>query len=498
MFFSANLVSLAVTLSASLCSATGNLPSRSTQEYDAWKRILDGPAFQKASNVVFNHTSTVPEILTKYNISYEEFAEEACLKGNATPSHVEVYYRLRNQTDDLDCPMVPYQLLSHGRTLQANYTFAQATYGPVLGNFTAKSQACAANRRKLELALVDPALEERGLTISSFANARQYWFSAGVTAGLFSIACTLTLSLNDNPQYTAVNTAACTTLITITLLSMVNVYMKTNVGSVTIAKNTYKQSLINAHVAGNLAIGIIGNNIAVDVANNGRSRSRRARSRQSPPHPARLPPPQPDTARIHLGKLHAPRLMHYDGAQIGRGPNYTGPVEFWHEPHPHNKSSAITYYGLPLASTASEIHTQQQNRRQGLPIPLQRRQTCSTLTDSVELGVLDTIDLSCPELSFFGNWYGDPGAMYYGATQYNPAQSAAWAWDGGTDNLDYNGFVGFMNDITADMVANQAWMGCLCNVENRQWYRTGSLQLSWSNLYIGFGLCWAANCGQGY
>ncbi|KAF9890632.1 hypothetical protein FE257_005763 [Aspergillus nanangensis] len=149
----------------------------------------------------------------------------------------------------------------------------------------------------------------------------------------------------------------------------------------------------------------------------------------------------------------------------------------------------ITQYGLHFDSTAEQIHKRQLQRHQGLPVsqlaPLKRRQACSSQTESVDLGVLDSIQLTCPELSFIGNWYGNPGAMYYGADQYNPSRSSAWGWDAGMDNPDHNGFVLFMNAISADIVANQAWMGCICNMENYQWYSTGSLQLSWNNQYNG-------------
>jgi hypothetical protein len=129
-----------------------------------WKKFMSSHSSHSPTNI-FQYNSTISDVLTAWNRSYIEFKKESHLEGSPTSSHIEVFYRIRNRTEGISCPLVTYQMLNYGRTLEGNYTHA-LSYGPVLGNFTAKSASCAS-----DLVQSDPELSKRLLT-SSYANAK--------------------------------------------------------------------------------------------------------------------------------------------------------------------------------------------------------------------------------------------------------------------------------------------------------------------------------------
>lgn len=135
-------------------------------------------------------------------------------------------------------------------------------------------------------------------------------------------------------------------------------------------------------------------------------------------------------------------------------------------------------------TSAEQLHKRHLNRRQ---------QPCASQTQS--LGSFDSLELSCPEDFSDGEYYGDPGVLYYGFQQYDDAESGALGWDAAMANVDQNGFVTDLNAITQTVADGPSWDTCICYMENGQWYSTGSLQYSWDNTYNGFSNCWAANCG---
>lgn len=481
-------------MSVALCSADDepfpllrnlSVKVNSSEEFEMWKKFMSSHSSHSPTNI-FQYNSTISDVLTAWNRSYIEFKKESHLEGSPTSSHIEVFYRIRNRTEGISCPLVTYQMLNYGRTLEGNYTHA-LSYGPVLGNFTAKSASCAS-----DLVQSDPELSKRLLT-SSYANAKQFWLATGFTAGIFSIACTVTITYQGNNEFTWVNTQTCLTANVLTLMAVVALWLERgSSGPIIIENIVYQQITVNnPTVYGNVANTANINNGGV-IAGNAAFRfgsGKRAIEDESvldtvlPLQHGFLP--RNLTIREYASANFTHRsMMYYDGSRGGA----SGPIEFWHQLHPHKEGKIITHFGLHFNSSAEEIHKRQ----------LQRRQTCTTTTETEPLGHYDSIVQTCPVSDTTGSYYGEPAALYYGIDLYGPDQSDAWAWDAGMANVDYNGFVQFMNVVTADMIYNQAWVGCLCNMENGVWFSTGSLQFSWANTYNGYSQCWAANCGQGY
>lgn len=57
-----------------------------------------------------------------------------------------------------------------------------------------------------------------------------------------------------------------------------------------------------------------------------------------------------------------------------------------------------------------------------------------------------------------------------------------------------NGFGSSLYDMGTDIYNQGTWDTCVSQETNNQWIATGSLQMSWDDVYNGYSPCWNANC----
>lgn len=169
--------------------------------------------------------------------------------------------------------------------------------------------------------------------------------------------------------------------------------------------------------------------------------------------------------------------IHWEDSNTG----FKGPVEIWHEPHPHQQHALITRLGYHPELSA-----------QGLKEAHEKRYVCSyddwgtKLNDNWEAHWCDN-----------GIGYNAPTSVYYGWDTYNRDNMGQLQSDVGKGNIAYNGFANLVNDVTGFIISQNSWNSCLCFQANGQWVATGALQFSWSDSYNGNSVCYKANCGQG-
>jgi hypothetical protein len=411
------------------------------------------------------------------------FEVETNLVGSATSEHVSAYYVHKAAMADIECHNTTYQMLSHGRFLQANYTQA-LKYGHVYGNITAKSGSCVTKGMRK----ISGGNQKRWFG-ALFANAALCFSGISFAGQLFNAACQVTNQFNQH----AVGRPVCIGASVLTAMGGgSNLWQAWNTAQTAVTQ----QSSFNDYQVYQQGSGYQMELQGISKRSTGDSSEFDWEAEM----PGMLH--GYENRNLTWAEFYGANITHlatyyYDGSHGG----LAMPIQFFHQQHPVNSTRTTTHVGIDLTGKSVRKRELMLRKRQN---PNNPNTWCNGGPAVASFGPpsndVPAWDVQYCDEDDNGGESADGGAgpLYYGFDSYAPNGNSALAWDMGLDDSgDQQGFQEAYDAVYEQVSGDQIWDSCVCMEENGQWTNTGSLQYSWDNQYNGYSECWAANCDGG-